>query len=219
MLVSRRKTKEPKAIKVYLNNEILEHVTTMKYLGIIIDHKFKFKQNITYVAERCTKLIHNLSRSDKLTWGIKHEALKTIYEGAILPLLLYGAPVWIDAMKYEHNIQKYIRVRLINIRMAKAFRTTSSEALCTLKGITPIIIRTEEVVKHYSIRKSIESQTQELDNVVEHKDWPHPAETKDYKDQTVQLYTDGSNCKKGVECVAVIFIGKEIVAQTTKLRI
>jgi hypothetical protein len=79
-----------------------------------------------------------------------------MYKGSILPVLLYGAPVWIAAMKYEHNKQKYIRVqRLINIRKAKAFRTTSSEALCILIGITPIIIETEEAVKQYSVRKRI----------------------------------------------------------------
>jgi len=88
MLVSRRKRKEPKVIKIYINNKILEQVPTIKYLVIIIDNKLKFKENINYVAEICTKLIHNLYRSAKLTWGLKHEALKTIYKGAILPLLL-----------------------------------------------------------------------------------------------------------------------------------
>jgi hypothetical protein len=66
-MVSRRKMKEPKALKVYLNNKILEQVTTMTYLGIFIDHNFKFKEHITYVAERCTKLCYNLARSAKLT--------------------------------------------------------------------------------------------------------------------------------------------------------
>jgi len=117
------------------------------------------------------ELIHNYSRSAKLTWGLKHEASKTIYKGAILPLMLYGAPVSIDAMKYENNRQKYIRFqRLINLRMAKAYRTTSSEALCTLTGITPIIISTEVAVKQHNIRKTRGSQTTEIDNV-ELKDW------------------------------------------------
>jgi hypothetical protein len=79
--------------------------------------------------------------------------MKTIYKGAILPLLLYGAPVWIDAMQYEYNKRKYIRVqRLINIQTAKAFRTTSSEVLCILTGITPTINKTE-AVKIYNARK------------------------------------------------------------------
>jgi alkyl hydroperoxide reductase subunit AhpF len=119
-----------------------------------MDHKFRFQDHINYAAEKCTKLIHNLSKMAKLSWGIKHAAIETIYKGAILPLLTYGAPVWIDAMKYEHNRRKYIRVqRLINIRMAKAYRTTSSEALCILTGNTPIIIKLEEAVKRYNIKK------------------------------------------------------------------
>jgi len=50
----------------------------MKYLGIIIDHKFRFKKHINYAPERCTKLIYNLSKMAKLSWGIKHVAIKTI---------------------------------------------------------------------------------------------------------------------------------------------
>ena len=73
---------------------------------------------------------------------------------AILPLLLYSAPVWAEAMRFEYNRVKYIRVqRLMNIKIVKAFHTTSSEALCILTGTTPIIIRTEVAVKKYFLRK------------------------------------------------------------------
>jgi hypothetical protein len=112
----------------------------MKYLGIIQDHKFRFQEHIKYAAQRCAKLIHSLSKAAKMTWGIKHAAMATIYKGAILPVLMYGAPIWIEAMNYEHNRQKYIRVqRLINISMAKVYPTTSSKALCMLTGTTPTI--------------------------------------------------------------------------------
>ena len=127
---------------------------------------------------------------------------------------------WIDAMKYEHSRQKNIRVqRLINIRMAKAYCTTSSEALCVLKGMTPKIIKTEEAVKQYSIRKRKGSQIHVFDKDMELKDWPHPAdavkirEVKGYKETTVQAYTDGSKYEQGVRSGAAVFIGKEIVAQ------
>jgi ATP-dependent Clp protease adapter protein ClpS len=146
MLISRRKGKENKNITVYLNQKPLDQVTQMKYLGIILDHKFRFQEHIKYAAERCAKLIHTLSKAARLSWGIKPAAIATIYKGAILPLLTYGATVWIEAMNYEHNRQKYIRVqRLINIRIAKAYRTASSEALCMLTGMTPIIIKLHKV--------------------------------------------------------------------------
>jgi len=56
-------------------------MSTMKYLGIVIGNKFKFSEHISYAAERSSKLIHSLSKSAKLTWGLHHEALQTIYEG------------------------------------------------------------------------------------------------------------------------------------------
>ena len=70
---------------MYLHNETFEQITKMKYLGIILDNKFKFSEHISSAAERCTKLIHTLSKSANITLCLKHEALKTIYTGAICP--------------------------------------------------------------------------------------------------------------------------------------
>jgi hypothetical protein len=117
----------------------------MKYLVIILGHKFIFQEHIKYET---AELIHSLSIAAKMTWEIKHVPMATINKGAILPLLSYGAPIWIEAMNYERNRWKYIRVqRLINVSMAKAYRTTSSEALSMLTGTTPIIIKHDEVAQ------------------------------------------------------------------------
>jgi len=43
--------------------------------------------------------MHALAKSAKLSWGLNHEALNTIYKGVILPLMLYGTPIWIVAME------------------------------------------------------------------------------------------------------------------------
>ena len=167
MLVSRRKRKEHKSITVYLNNKQLDQVTKLKYLGIILDHKFRFNEHITYTAERCGKLIHSLARAAGMTWGIKHAAMETIYKGARMPLLTYVAPVWIEAMNHDYNRRKYIRVqRLINISMAKAYRTTSSEALCMVMTMTPITIKLEEIVKRYNTNKRKNIGLREVDHEV-----------------------------------------------------
>jgi len=70
ILVSRRKRKEKKNIRVYLNNKPLDQVTQMKCLGIILDQKFRFQEHIKYAADRCVKLIQRLSKAAKLTWGL-----------------------------------------------------------------------------------------------------------------------------------------------------
>jgi hypothetical protein len=98
MLMSRRKRKERKELQIYLKNKILEHVNKIKYPGIIFDSKMTFRDHANDVEERRTKLIFTLSKSAKVTWGLKHDALKTIYTGGILPLMLYGAPLWRGVM-------------------------------------------------------------------------------------------------------------------------
>ena len=89
-----------------------------------------FREHITYIEGKCAKLIFSLAKSAKITWGLKHKALKTIYTGAILPLLLYGAPVWKGVLNSSCYKDKLVRIqRLINIKIAKAYRTVSNEAV------------------------------------------------------------------------------------------
>jgi hypothetical protein len=100
MLLSRRKRKEQKELKLYLNFRLVTQVSNLKYeyLGIVIDTKLTFKDHINYLTEKCSKLIFALSKSAKRNWGLGHDALKTIYNGAILPLILYGAPILRNAL-------------------------------------------------------------------------------------------------------------------------
>jgi hypothetical protein len=60
--------------------------------------------------------------------------------------------------------------------MAKAFRTTSSEALCMLTGMTPILIKLEEETAHYKIKLKLGHHDIEWDCEVEIQNWPHPAD-------------------------------------------
>jgi len=105
----------------------------------------------------------------------------------------------------------------MNIKIATAFRTTSTEAFCMLARTTPIIIRTEEAVKQYFLRKRKAALTQSIDLEVERNNWPHPAdvveiiEVKESDDKTIQIYTDGSRNEQGVGSGVVIFSGKELV--------
>ena len=222
MLISRRKRKEAKVIKIYLNNKAIEQVTTMMYLGIVID-KFKINQHISHAADKCAKLIFSLPKSAKIHWGLKHEGLITIYKGAILPLL-YGAPVWIEALRYEFNRRKYIRVqRLTNLLIAKAYHNTYSEALCILAGTTPIIIKAEKAARRYDVWKGHRANTQKLDREVELKQWPHTAdflnitETNGTDGQTIRAYTDGSKGERGVGARVVIFRNELIARHKIKL--
>jgi hypothetical protein len=69
--------------------------------------------------------------------------------------MLYGAPVWIGANEKNCNRTLYSKVqRLMNIKIATAYRTTSNDALCILTGTTPIEIKAVETALQ-GIRKTI----------------------------------------------------------------
>jgi hypothetical protein len=90
ILMTRRKRKENKEVRIYLNNKPPKQVRSMKYLGIIFDHKLTFKEHINHIVKKCIKLIFSLSKSAKLNWGLQHAALKSIYTGAILHFFYTG---------------------------------------------------------------------------------------------------------------------------------
>ena len=105
----------------------------MKYLGIYFNKKFNFNADINYTVAKLITLINMLARTAKLQWGLGHKALKTIYEGAVVPVLTYGSPIWVEAIRKYKNLVKYKRIqRLLNIKIAKAYRSLSYDASCVI---------------------------------------------------------------------------------------
>ena len=103
-----------------MNNKPLEQVNNIKYLGIIIDSKLNFGEHIIHTATKCTKLKLAVVKSANVSWGLKHEALNTIFKAAILPLMLYSAPVWIEAMGKKCNKIGFSRAqRHMDIKISK----------------------------------------------------------------------------------------------------
>jgi len=80
--------------------------------------------------------------------GFGKSSTEGLYNGAIEPILTYGAPVWQKALIKQSNLRKNQRVqRMMIIKIAKAFRTLSYEASCVLAGVLPIRLAVEEKVR------------------------------------------------------------------------
>ena len=52
---------------------------------------------IDHTVAKLITLINMLARTAKLQWGLGNKALKTIYERAVVPILMYRAPMWVEA--------------------------------------------------------------------------------------------------------------------------
>jgi hypothetical protein len=202
--MTRHKRKERKDLEVYLNNKHLRQVKTIKYLGVIIDNKLTFREHITHVTEKCRKIIFALSKSANQNLGLSHKALKNTIYGRIQPLFLYGAPVWAEILeKTSHRIKLSRVQRLINIKIAKAYRTVSNKALCIITVLTPIHIKIQKTVELYKIVRGNRYKNLPIDHDKLPRQWLHPAAsiiaTGDTDDQIpINIYTDGSKSEQGV---------------------
>jgi hypothetical protein len=132
--------------------------------------------------------------------------------------MLYGVPVWIGATAKKCNKILYTRVQhLMNIKIAKAYRTTSGEALSVLTEITPIEIMIAETDRLYHITR--DRQNHQLDHEEEPKDWTHPpdsfriSEQGQEKEHPIHIYTDGSKNKHGIGSGTAIYIQNKIIRQ------
>jgi len=85
----------------------LDQTEKVKYLGIHLDNKFNFNSHIDQTVAKLITLFNMLSRTGKLQLGLGHKILKTIYEGAVVPILTYGAPIWVEAIWKNKNLAKY----------------------------------------------------------------------------------------------------------------
>jgi len=107
----------------------------------------------------------------------------------------------------------------MNLRIAKVFCTMSNETLCIVADTTPILLKIEEAVKLYDLKKDRGNQTQAIDREVELKYWQHPADeakilgAAEHKDKIIHAYTDGSKTRHGAGSGVALYIGTDLALQ------
>jgi len=147
--------------------------------------------------------------------GAEAHGTETIYAGGILPLILYGTPVWKGASDITCYKTKLIRIqRLINIRIAKAYRTVSNEALFVITGLIPINIKIEEAAKYY---ECIKGQGNLFDRKMEVKHRTRPANTVEITNgqedskHNIHVNTDGGKSEHGVGSGRTMFQDSKLI--------
>jgi len=119
-------------------------------------------------------------------------------------------------LKRKHNVAKLKRVqRLINIKIARAYRTASHEALCVLTGITPIQIELRSQAKGYCITRG----NAQIDAPKYYRKWTHPAKTIELKEKceereyAVGVCTERSKSSNCVGSGIAEFMNKHLTFQ------
>ena len=107
--------------------------------------------------------------------------------------------------------------RLINIKIAKSYRTISYEASCVMAGGPPIGIEIAGKVQLYKIKQGLEKCEQSCDMPLTPNEWPHPAqrvtitETNELPKYPLETYTDGSKDERKVGAGVAFYSNKQLV--------
>ena len=100
---------------------------------------------------------------------------------------------------------------MINIRLARAYRTVSNEALCLITGLTPIDIKIEETAQLYQLTRGSRKEEAKIDQDMGKQHWLHPAvkitilRDNNEDSSTTQIFTEGSKSEQGVGAGTAVY--------------
>jgi len=86
--------------------------------------------------------------------------------------LLYAAPIWAGAMKYERNVNTVLGPqRRIALRIAMAYRTVSTAAVMVVAGIIPAHLMANEKQARYRRKKEGLEGNKKEDQQQTYQEW------------------------------------------------
>ena len=218
MLIHRRRNIDA---EFFMLGKRLQLVNHFKYLGVVIDNKLTWKQHINYLETKVQKIYSRVHHVARNTWGISSNVSAEIYKSVIEPILLYAIQVWHQSLDKKWARQ---RLRMIQrwflLRICKAYRTVSFDALCVIANIPPIDYKAKSIAELSEVHTNgllalndlsqIEIQQPQLRLC-------HPAKSilnnaciyyqSAMKNETesINIFTDGSKSDNGVGSAFVAF--------------
>jgi hypothetical protein len=160
-------------------------------------------------------LIYMLSKSAKLQWGLGHTSLKMVYEGALVPLMTYGALpgrtlllkippkdakcTEADKQQYREGVQNHL------LRSILSDGRSPTHWNCDLQL--------------YKRKHRIESNKYKWDMPLPVIEWPHPArrvnimETSAQTTYPTKIYTDSTKVRGKVGAGVAIYSDKWLMRQ------
>lgn len=142
--------KRTRGIDLMLAGHRIEIGTKAKYLGVMLDTGLNGKAHIAYVATKVQKVSLNLARLMPRVNGAsgdKRRLLASVGQS----IALYASPVWGSMALQGNRNRSSIRSaqRVLAIRVSRAYRTVSTEALLVLAKLLPWDLLIEERSKRY----------------------------------------------------------------------
>jgi len=111
LIISPKKTNPIRNLATHLNNSLLAINESKKYLGIMIDCRLNFKNQIKLLTAEMSR---SLGVIYKLWHTLPATALRNLYYSMIHPHLLYEIVIWGNAYEKLIKTLKFYKIKLSN---------------------------------------------------------------------------------------------------------
>ena len=114
MIFKPRQKRTSVKFRVILNNNVIEQVKEIVFLGLVVDEHLTWKRHVAHVANKISKSIGIIRRASPYP---QKSSLRTLYFSMIYPYLQYCSLVWLST--YPANLSRLVVlqkrvVRIIN---------------------------------------------------------------------------------------------------------
>lgn len=135
-----------------LNGIEIQASPTAKYLGIIMDRKLRWKEQVEAATAKGKATVLAVSRLTHPTFGMPHKYIRQLYTAVVAPKMEYGLQVWYEPIREipdRKRLKGSVGVanqlskvqRLATILTTGAFRSTASDTLDYHTFLPPVCIR------------------------------------------------------------------------------
>lgn len=121
---------------------------SMKYLGLVLDGRWRFEEHFRRLAPRLVAAAGKLS-SILPNIGGPGATCRRLYTGVIRSMALYGAPIWAGTINARTAALLHRPQRTMCIRMVRAYRTVSFVGASLLAGLPPWDLEAESLATVY----------------------------------------------------------------------
>lgn len=121
---------------------------TMKYLGLVLDSQWNFKEHFRLQAPKLIKTALALGRLLPNLGG-PNVGCRRLYTNVVRSMALYGAPIWVDSLTTHNKMLLRRPQRAIAVRVIRGYRTVSFEAACVIAGTLPWDLDAQVLAKFY----------------------------------------------------------------------